>query len=638
MTEPRFEQLVRRLETYAERHPLRYKLKVALVALAGYAYVLAVFGLAVGTSAWLVVLLMEGASGRAALVKLLAGLVVLSVIVLRSFWVRFDPPAGTGIHREQAPRLFLLIDKLTAALGTPPFHHVLIVNELNAGVTQVPRLGIFGWYRNYLLLGYPLMLAMTPAQFRAVLAHEFGHLGRHHSRFYSWIYRARMIWSRLLQELAARRHWGSVLFSKFVGWYAPFFNAYSFVLARAQEYEADRHAGHLVGPHSMKDALAALAVISRLLEESFWPALKRRAVDSPVPPASHLQEMARVFAAPPPSDQLRQWVTEALHRRTGYTNTHPSLADRFAALDRLPEKQTGIPRAVIPQLLGTGQTSAAEYYLGSHATVLREQLDRSWAEAAIEQWRQKHLDMIAARKRCQTLSDKSAGETLSPGELWEYACQLEVLEREQAAVPILRRLVTAQPTHASGNFALGRLLLAHGDQHGIPYLEAAMAIDREAVIPACQLVAQFLERTGRHDESLHYLSKADEQYAQACEAEDERNTVTPKDRFVPHGLPEDTIDGIERQLAPLQDIGTAYFLRKQVRLRPDVPCYVLLVIPRYRWYEWRHGEKDQALLGLLAQEVELPAGTYVYVVNHGEQRRWRRVLRDIPQAQLACSA
>ena len=43
---------------------------------------------------------------------------------------------------------------------------------------QLPRLGIFGWYRNYLIIGMPLMKSLTCEQFKAVLAHEFGHLAK----------------------------------------------------------------------------------------------------------------------------------------------------------------------------------------------------------------------------------------------------------------------------------------------------------------------------------------------------------------------------------------------------------------------------------------------------------------------------
>ena len=46
---------------------------------------------------------------------------------------------------------------------------------------------MFGWYRNYLLIGLPLAKALTVEQFKAVLAHEFGHLAKGHGAMSNWI-------------------------------------------------------------------------------------------------------------------------------------------------------------------------------------------------------------------------------------------------------------------------------------------------------------------------------------------------------------------------------------------------------------------------------------------------------------------
>ena len=565
MSDTQFEQLVRRLESYSRQHPTRYKLNVALVAALGYVYVLAVLGLALAIGAWLMLSLKDGGSGHLSSIKLLFGLGLLAAVILRAFRVRLTPPTGFEVHREDAPRLFLLIDKLTKALGTPPFHHVFIVNDLNAAVAQVPCLGIFGWYQNNLLLGLPLMLAMTPAQFRAVLAHEFGHLGRQHGRFPGWIYRTRIVWSRLLEELRARHHWGSVLFTKFLDWYAPFFNAYSFVLARAQEYEADRQAARLVGPHAMKDALASLQVIARLIDELYWPSLNRRTITNPTPPASHLDELITVLQRVPPQDSIRKWMQDAMQQTTNYADTHPALADRLAALDQLPGKQHAPePPADFPHVRDPHEATAANYYLEAHATATREALDRSWAESVAEKWKQKHREMAAARARCQALSDKSATIGLSIDELWEYACQMEALESDRAALPLLQQLLTKAPTHAEANLAVGRLLLAQDDQSGLLYLEKALAADREAVIPACALASSFLERRGNHKESLRYRIKAQRQRQQLLDAEAERSTINPGDSFEPHGLSAEAIEDIAGQLASKADVQAAYLLRKKV--------------------------------------------------------------------------
>jgi Zn-dependent protease with chaperone function len=635
MSDTQFEQLVRRLEAYAPKHPTQHKLKVALVAALGYAYVLTILGLALGIGAWLILSLKDGGSNHLSSIKLLFGLGVLAAIILRAFWVRFTPPTGYEVYREDAPRLFLLIDKLTTALGTPPFHHVLIVNDLNAAVAQRPRLGIFGWYRNYLLLGLPLMLAMTPAQFRAVLAHEFGHLGRQHGRFSGWIYRTRMVWSRLLEELRARDHWGSVLFTKFLDWYAPFFNAYSFVLARAQEYEADRQAARLVGPHAMKDALASLQVIARLMDELYWPALNRRTITNPTPPASHLDELITVLQRVTPQGSIQKWMHEAMQRTTNYADTHPALADRLAALDQLPDKPNAPePPADVPRLRDPHEATAANYYLDAHAIATREALDRSWAESVADEWQQKHEEMAAARARCQALSDKSATVGLSIDELWEYACQMEALESDRAALPLLQQLLAKEPAHAEANLAVGRLLLAQDDQAGLQYLEKALAADREAVIPACQLASSYLERRGNHKESMRYRVKAQRQRQQLLDAETERSTITPGDSFEPHGLSAEVIDGIAGQLASKPDIQAAYLVRKKVRALTSVPCYALIVIPQRAWYELDAEGSNQALLEKLRTALTLPEDTYILIADQLMKHRWINTLSAIPQSAI----
>ena len=634
MSGTQFEHLVRRLEAYAQKHPTQYKLKVALVAALGYAYALTVLGVALAVGAWLMLSLKDGRSSHLSSIKLLFGLGILTAIILRAFWVRFTPPTGYEVYREDAPRLFLLIDKLTNALGTPPFHHVLIVNDLNAAVAQRPRLGTFGWYQNYLLLGLPLMLAMTPAQFRAVLAHEFGHLGRQHGRFSGWIYRTRIVWSRLREDLLARNHWGSWLFTKFLDWYAPFFNAYSIVLARAQEYEADRQAARLVGPHAMKDALASLQVIARLIDELYWPSLNRRTITNPTPPASHLDELITVLQRVLPQDSIRKWMHDAMHQTTTYADTHPALADRLAALDQLPGKQHAPePPADFPRLRDPHEATAANYYLEAHATATREALDRSWAESVAEEWKQKHREMAAARARCQALSDKSATMGLSVDELWEYACQMEALESDRAALPLLQQLLTKAPTHAGANLAVGRLLLAQNDQSGLLYLEKALAADREAVIPACALASSFLERRGNHKESLRYRIKAQRQRQRLLDAEAERSTFKPGDSFEPHGLPIGVVEGLARQLASKPDVQAAYLVRKKVQTLINGPCYALIIIPHRARYELDTEGKNQALLSSFSESLTLPEETYILVADQLVKLRWinrSRPFRDPP--------
>ena len=66
----------------------------------------------------------------------------------------------------------------------------------------------------------------------------------------------------------------------------------------------------------MKDALAALQVIARLMDELYWPALNRRTVTNPTPPASHLDELITVLQRETPQELIQKWMHEAMQQLT----------------------------------------------------------------------------------------------------------------------------------------------------------------------------------------------------------------------------------------------------------------------------------------------------------------------------------
>src|SRR5262245_30475639 len=165
MTDSEFEVLVARLDRQAQQNPAAYRLKVILLAFAGYGYMAFVLtvagGLFMGSLATLPYL-------KAAALKLALVFGGFFWLVASAMWVRLEPPQGRRITRNEAPELFDMIDSLRRSLRAPKFHDVLITDEFNAAVVQTPRLGLLGWYRNALLIGLPLMKALTRQQLAAV--------------------------------------------------------------------------------------------------------------------------------------------------------------------------------------------------------------------------------------------------------------------------------------------------------------------------------------------------------------------------------------------------------------------------------------------------------------------------------------
>jgi len=225
MTNEEFDALVSKLEQQAIRSPAIYKSKVVLLGLIGYAYLGLVLSLILGL---FLSLLASIFYLKAIAIKLAipVGLVLWKMV--KAMWVKIPPPTGRVLQSAEAPALFSLIETLRVKLKAPPFYQVILTGDFNAAVVQLPQLGIFGWYRNYLLIGLPFMKALTPAQFEAVVAHELGHLSYGHGRISTWIYRVRAAWTRLLSALDQQRSWSVNIFRPFLKWYAPYFNAYTF--------------------------------------------------------------------------------------------------------------------------------------------------------------------------------------------------------------------------------------------------------------------------------------------------------------------------------------------------------------------------------------------------------------------------
>lgn len=216
MEREQFDALVKKIEEVAEKQPGGYKARVLGLALLGYGYLSGILGGILGlglVGVWLLTL--GHGTGYLVSKKLLIPLVALAFVVIRAMWVRIAPPEGIPLARTDYPLLFRILDNMRSRLKGPRIHAVLLTDEFNAAVSQVPRLGILGWPKNYLILGLPLMQALSPHQLKAVLAHEYGHLSGAHGKFSAWIYRIRRTWYQLMEQFDQEERWGRGIFQKF---------------------------------------------------------------------------------------------------------------------------------------------------------------------------------------------------------------------------------------------------------------------------------------------------------------------------------------------------------------------------------------------------------------------------------------
>jgi heat shock protein HtpX len=238
---------------------------------------------------------------------------------------RFEPP-GPPLDAERHPRLFAEVRQVAQAVAQPMPAEVYLVPDVNAWVTQ--RGGIMGFGgRRVMGLGLPLLQALSVVQFRAVLAHEFGHYHGGDVKLGPWIYKTRQALGRTLQALAQH----SEMLMKPFEWYGALFLRVTHAVSRHQELQADALAARVTSGPALAGALrrvhgATLAFVPYWNDE----------VD-PVLSAGFLPPLAggfgRFVEQPAIAEQIRQAVEEELREgRQDPYDTHPSLRERLAAL------------------------------------------------------------------------------------------------------------------------------------------------------------------------------------------------------------------------------------------------------------------------------------------------------------------
>jgi Zn-dependent protease with chaperone function len=626
ITQAQFDALVNELEDFSKKHPESYRLRVALFAALGYAYIFLVLVGLLTLVGLLVLLVVFSHRINALMVKLGILLIIPVWMIMRSLWVTFPPPQGLKLDRHEVPHLFNLVDDLTAQLQAPQFHNILLTQEFNAAVDQIPRLGVLGYSENYLILGLPLMQSLSLEQLKAVLAHELVHLSNRQSRSTAWIYRIRKTWMQIYERLHQNdQHETSALFNRFFQWYWPAFNAYSFILARMNEYEADRYAAQLAGSRHVAEALVNTKVKARFLESSFWPPIYEKVGLQADPPDHVYSSMLSALHCPIAEAQIDQWLKQALTQKTNNSDTHPCLSDRLKSLGY---SLTQAQKLSQPDV----KISAAEQLLRDNLQQFTTQLDQDWKAATSTAWRQRYAALKEIQDKLQVLEQSAQEHSLSEQDIWEQAYYTFELRGGEAAIPLLQDVLKIQPNHAAANYTLGQALLQKDDVAGIAYLETAMTQEVNWVIEGCELIYRFYWQRGQTEEAQEYLQRAEQHGQILLNARQERVGVSDRDQFKPHTLTALEVNQFKQQLAIYPQIKKVYLVERVVTYLPEKRSLILGIVRKQFLIE--SGYADQKLIELLTTNLQPPAQTYIVILNHWKLSHLRKKIRQIDQSLI----
>lgn len=631
MDADRFKQLVSRLEIESASAPGSYRLKVAALTLLGFA-ILALLFASVGFGLVVLVgiavaILFSGGGALLLLLKLGKLLIFLGIPLwflvksgVKALFVRLPAPQGREITRADAPVLFGALDRMRTQLRGPRFHHVLVIDEVNAAVSQRPAFGLVGWPRNYLLLGLPLLEGLSPDEALAVVGHEYGHLAGSHGHFSAFIYRLRHTWGTVQAYTDQIQGWLGRLVAPLIRWYAPYFNAYTFVLARADEYQADAASARLVGATQAAHALKRVNVVTprhqRFMEQTY----DRMALQA-TPPADLLLRWADEATAPLAAADAERWLGQALDREGHYTDSHPTLRARLAALAASDEHALEPP----PALVGP---SAAQAWLGTLADTLRAEFQAGWAEQVAGPWAERHEQ---AQQQRQRLAMLRAMPTLGADETLELLRLQVNLEPEADPRGPLAAFNADHPDNAPGLFLEGRVRLDRGDRDGLALLDRACELDPGAIKPACQAAWTFLLQQRE--------PAAAEVYAERWRAHDALETLRgqqlenldAKDRFAVHGLSDAQLVAVRGLLVgPARaQVAEVYLARRVIPADPSAVQWILGV--RLSWWGRRRGKHAEVVHRLAQLEWPVPL---TIVTLDGRYAKWLKKLRTLAGARM----
>ncbi len=560
-----FEGYVNKADAAAERNFSQYKFRLRLFAILGYLVIFAMI---------LAVTVLIGGLGALAYIspailiflvkkKLIFVLIPMLWVMVRSLWIKIEAPKGYEMTRARFPTLFGELDALSNELDSLKIHTVLLTPEMNAAVIQTPRLGVMGWQKNTLFLGLELMLSLTPEQLRGVVAHELGHLSGNHSKFGGWIYRIRESWARLMNGMLAQDNIGARMMGKFFGWYAPRFSAYSFPLARKNEYEADAMAASLTSPQAIGDALINVHVVAPYLEENYWQTYFKRADKEETPtvlPWAGLHEFLQTNSDP----KLQERLDQALLLTTDVSDTHPSLSDRLKALD----VDTKLPVAA--------DQNAAKTWLADEYEKVISEFDSDWFQENEQSWKERYEHVLKSTTELEELRQKDI-DGLSDDDLWQRGrLEGEFGEREKA-IELISLFRERYPDNENAAYLLGCYFMADEDEKCLLLFEAALS-SPELAYNACANAFEFLTNAGKPEEAEIWREKAESSNQLLEEAQSERERLNPGDALAKVDLDDESVKAIIVKLKQSNKVKKAWIAKKVVKHYPEEPAIAIAVI------------------------------------------------------------
>jgi Zn-dependent protease with chaperone function len=270
----------------------------------------------------------------------IAGTVILLMVmtlwaIARSLILRNrEEEPGHRLDLRENPAFAALLHDVASRVGTPPVDVVYVTP--GAEVAVMERGGLMrqlsGRSQRCLILGVAVLSGLRAAPFRAVLAHEYGHLSNRDTAgggFALAVRRSLVTMAGLLAGSGAARWYNPAWL--FVNGFYRIFLRISHGATRLQEVLADRWAASTYGARAFESGLRHV-IEQEIRFNAHADAVLREVIEQKKP-------LANLYAytpgQTPPGEDIDKAIEEALVRPPSPYDSHPAPAQRFEDVRRV---------------------------------------------------------------------------------------------------------------------------------------------------------------------------------------------------------------------------------------------------------------------------------------------------------------
>lgn len=268
---------------------------------------------------------------------LIIGAVATIYSMIRSLLLKVDyTDPGRELKKEEAPLLYNLTDEVAQIMGTHPIEEIRItpLNDLAVYEKGTKREKMNDKGKRILILGTAVLKDFKTGDFKAVLAHEYGHFTHRDTAGGEIAFRVQNDITKYFIALhnAQQNTIWNIAFH-FLRLYHFIFQRISHGATRLQEVLADRVAAETFGAPSFINGLTH--VIKRQIEFEKYATVE---IDDAVElkrPINNLYELKGNQ-----DTTIEDELNKLLNSKTTEDDTHPSPADRFRYIDGIKTTNT----------------------------------------------------------------------------------------------------------------------------------------------------------------------------------------------------------------------------------------------------------------------------------------------------------